>query len=365
MSRIGRRILILLLPFLLYLASGTAVRAGPIDITVMTQNLYVGADSDPLLKAPDQATAVAAATAAFQQVLANNFPARAAAIAGEIQAAGGPLLIGLQEAALISGPGTPPLDYAQILLKQLKTLGLNYTIVGSHTGTTVGLAGFSETDRDIVLARTGIPGFTATGQGHDFRPEHQVPVPTPVFGTVIDTRGYVLVDATLDGVPFQFVSTHLDPFHTSLQPLQAGDILAALSGSTEPQLVVGDFNADDSEQTYREMIDAGFVDVAAAVGADGATCCQAPNLSNPASELSHRYDYIFERGFSSIDSAFLIGNTHFEEVPPIWPSDHAGLVATVDIPEPSSAATLAASMLLLLSIVGFGIRSQHRISPAA
>jgi len=278
---------------------------------------------------------------------------------------GGPLLIGLQEAALISGPSTPPLDYAQTLLAKLTKLGLNYSIVGAHTGTTVTFAGFSETDRDIVLARTGIPGFTAIGQGYDFLPEHEVPVPTAVFGTVIDKRGYVLVNATLNGVPFQFVSTHLDPFHTPLQPLQAGDILAALSGSTEPQLVVGDFNADDSEQTYREMIDAGFVDVAAAVGADGATCCQAPNLSNPASELSHRYDYIFERGFSSIDSAFLIGNTHFEEVPPLWPSDHAGLVATVDIPEPSSAATLAASMLLLLSIVGFGIRSQHRISPAA
>ena len=155
-------------------------------------------------------------------------------------------------------------------------------------------------------------------------------------------------------------------FHTPLQPLQAGDILAALSGSTEPQLVVGDFNADDLEQKEpREMIDAGFVDVAAAVGADGATCCQAPDLSNSVSELSHRYDYIFERGFSSINSAFLIGTTHFEEVPPLWPSDHAGLVATVDIPEPSSAATLAASMLLLLSIVGLGIRSQHRIPPAA
>jgi len=337
----------------------------------MTQNLYVGADSDPLLKAPDQATAVAAATAAFQQVLANNFPARAAAIAGEIQAAGGPLLIGLQEAAQISGPGAPPLDYAQILLDQLKTLGLNYTIVGSHTGTTVALAGFSETDRDIVLARTGIPGFTATGQGYDFKPEHQVPVPTPVFGTITDKRGYVLVDATLDGVPFQFVSTHLDPFHTPLQPLQADDILAALSGSTEPQLVVGDFNANDSEQTYKEMINAGFVDVAAALGVNGATCCQASDLSNSVSELSKRYDYIFERGFSSIESAFLIGNTHFEEVPPLWPSDHAGVVATVAVatavavPEPSSAGILVVSMLLLLPIVRSGVRARQRARYAA
>jgi len=333
----------------------------------MTQNLYVGADTDPLLQSPDLATAVARALQAFDQVQANNFPVRAGAIASEVKAAGGPLLIGLQEASLISTPGGT-LDYAQILVNQLAAVGLNYKIAGVHQGSTVSLAalpGFSETDRDIVLARTGIPGFTATGQGYDFLPEHEVPVPTAVFGTVIDKRGYVLVDATLDGVPFQFVSTHLDPFHTSLQPLQAGDILAALSGSTEPQLVVGDFNAKDSEQTYKEMIDAGFVDVAAALGADGATCCQAPDLSNPVSELSKRYDYIFERGFSSLDSAFLVGNTPFEGVPPLWPSDHAGLVATVDIAEPSSAATLVTSMLLLLSIVGFGYQSQRRIIPTA
>src|SRR3954453_11700643 len=79
MSRIGRRVLILLLPFLLYLASGTAVRAGPIDITVMTQNLYVGAASEPLLKELDPASAAAAAAAALQQVQANRFEDRAAA----------------------------------------------------------------------------------------------------------------------------------------------------------------------------------------------------------------------------------------------------------------------------------------------
>ena len=178
-------------------------------------------------------------------MLANNFPARAAAIAGEIQAAGGPLLIGLQEAAQISGPGAPPLDYAQILLEQLKTLGLNYTIVGIHTGTTVALAGFSETDRDIVLARTGVPGFTVTGQDYDFKPEHQFPVPTPVFGTITDKRGYVLVDATLDGVPFQFVSTHLDPFHTPLQPLQAARYSCSIEWQHLAAALVGDFNATD------------------------------------------------------------------------------------------------------------------------
>ena len=66
----------------------------------MTQNLYVGADTDPVLAAPDLATAVTRALQAFEQVQANNFPPRAGAIASEIKAAGGPLLIGLQEASI-------------------------------------------------------------------------------------------------------------------------------------------------------------------------------------------------------------------------------------------------------------------------
>ena len=60
-----------------------AVRPAPVDLTVMTQNLYVGANTDPVLAAPDLTTAVAAALQAFGQVQANNFPARAGAIASE------------------------------------------------------------------------------------------------------------------------------------------------------------------------------------------------------------------------------------------------------------------------------------------
>jgi endonuclease/exonuclease/phosphatase family metal-dependent hydrolase len=120
-------------------------------------------------------------------------------------------------------------------------------------------------------------------------------------------------------VPFQFVSTHLDPFHTPLQPLQAGEILARVGSAGGPQLVVGDFNAGPTETTYAEMLAAGFVDVGLAAGAAGPTCCQPPDLDNPASQLTERSDYIFERGFSSIDRALLVGSTVFEDVRPLWP----------------------------------------------
>ena len=87
--------------------------------------------------------------------------------------------------------------------------------------------------------------------------------------------------------------------------------------------------------------------------------------------LHHRFDYIFERDFPSIISAFLVGDTPFETVPPLWPSDHAGVVATVAVasavavPEPSSAGILVVSMLLLLPIVGFGVRARQRARYAA
>jgi hypothetical protein len=56
---------------------------------------------------------------------------------------------------------------------------------------------------------------------------------------------------------------------------------------------------------------------------------------------------------SSIDGALLVGNTPFENVRPLWPSDHAGLIGTVgvisivDVSEPSAAALVASALLLL------------------
>jgi endonuclease/exonuclease/phosphatase family metal-dependent hydrolase len=315
----------------------------------MTQNLYIGADTTPVLLSPDLGTAAAA----FDSVVANNFPARAGAIADEAAKAGGPLLIGLQEAYIISAP-TGTLDYTQILLNQLALRGLNYTIAGVHTGLQVTVAGFSATDRDVVLARTGVPGFAVTGS-QDFTFQNNVVLTTPL-GVLSASRGSVLVNAVLGSVPFQFVSTHLDEFHTPLQPLQAGEILLSqLSTSTMPQLVVGDFNSSPTESTYAVMLAAGFIDTAATTGAVGATCCQAADLNNPVSQLSHRFDYVFERNFSSIDAAFLVGDTPFENVRPLWPSDHAGVVALVDVPEPP-AGMIALTALLLFGIQRFRTR---------
>ncbi len=328
---------------LLCLSPAIEAGAAPVDLTVMTQNLYVGADAGPVLSNPSPDTIAAA----FQSVIANNFPARAGAIALEAASAGGPLLIGLQEAAIVTAP-SGMLDYAQILVNQLAAQGLAYSIAGVHTGFQISSAGFSLTDREVVLARTDIAGFAVTAsEAHTFA--NDVILPTPI-GPLPLQRGYVLVDATIDGLPFEFVSTHLDETHSATQPLQAGEILARLGVTTEPELVVGDFNASPTEPTYAEMLMAGFKDVGLFAGAVGPTCCQLPDLDNPVSQLGNRFDYIFERGFPWIDMALLVGDAVFEDVRPLWPSDHAGVIGAVDVPEPSSAALLV-SVIFLLGIL--------------
>lgn len=331
------RVLAFVLAALLWPCCAAVASAAP--ITVMSQNLYVGADADAVISNPTPATV----EAAFQSVLANNFPARANAIAAEAAHAGGPLLIGLQEASVIGAP-TGTLDYAQVLVKALADQGLHYSAT-IHQGFIFALGGFSVRDQDVVLARTDVPGFTVIStETQTFA--HNLLLPTPLGQLSLDA-GYVLVNASLDGAPFQFVSTHLDPFHTPLQPLQANEIIAELDKTDEPQVVVGDFNAGPTEPTYLNMLAAGFTDAAAVAGAVGPTCCQAADLDNPVSLLRNRYDYVFERGFSSIGSAYLVGDTVFEDVRPLWPSDHAGVIASIDLPEPSTLPVFILAVFLL------------------
>jgi len=139
MARRAWWVLTVLLPVFLCLSPGRQAGAGP--ITVMTQNLYLGADTNPILTATTQAELQAAVQAAAQSVIDNKFfPNRAAAIASQAKSAGGPLLIGLQEAEIVSGSGGS-LNYADALIGALKAQGLNYTYAAVHKGFSLNLPG--------------------------------------------------------------------------------------------------------------------------------------------------------------------------------------------------------------------------------
>ena len=164
-------------------------------------------------------------------------------------------------------------------------------------------------------------------------------------------RGYVAVDAKVGGVPFRFVSTHLDELESALQPLQLGEILAA-TGDAQRLFLVGDFNSaadGSSTPTYANALGAGFSDVWTELGVgSGLTCCQNAGLDNPTSLFDRRIDYILHRG-SIIDplAVGLVGDTPFRSEAPLYASDHAGLFATfsIEIPEPGTLVLLGAGSL--------------------
>ena len=89
-----------LLAIFLCLSPGSKAGATPVGLTVMTHNVYVGADADAVLSNPTLDTIAML----FQSVVRNDFPARAAAMARKAASAGGPLLVGFKEASIINAP---------------------------------------------------------------------------------------------------------------------------------------------------------------------------------------------------------------------------------------------------------------------
>jgi endonuclease/exonuclease/phosphatase family metal-dependent hydrolase len=318
--------------------------AGDRQVTVMTQNLYLGADLRPIFAAPSFPAALAAAGAAWAQVQANDFPSRAETIADEIAAAH-PDLVGLQEATHYltdvpaDGPATPAqteaYDFERILLAKLAARGESYELVASFTGTDVEIpAGLPPrldvhfTDRVAVLARADEK--TADLKLTDARTSTfptTLTLPT-VLGPIAAPRGWASVDVKIRGKSFRFVTTHLEAFSPFVRNPQAVELLAGPLATDLPVVVVGDFNSGPGMDlgAYGILTAGGLTDA----WADGpATCCHAVDLHDPNPTLTKRIDLVLTRGgFRTIDASVVDGRVNG-----LWASDHAGVVATLALPE--------------------------------
>jgi hypothetical protein len=146
--------------FLFCLTLAAPLAAGPPahannrkTVTVMTRNLYLGADVAPvILAAATGGDIVAAVSEVWATVQFTDFPARAAGLAGEI-AATQPDLIGLQEAEVWHSEPIPvqgtlnaqpvEYDFPQILLDALAARGLHYEVAAEETGFSIELPGLT------------------------------------------------------------------------------------------------------------------------------------------------------------------------------------------------------------------------------
>ena len=326
-------------------------------LKLMTWNLYLGADLSPIFVATTDQEFVASVGSAYNKIQANNFVERANSIANEVKQTQ-PDLIGLQEVSLLrtqspsDGPLTPAtnvsLDYLQILIDVLNVRGLKYEPIVVQTAfdsEAPGLINGSRvdlrlTDRDVILARVDIKDFTLSNtQVAQFAAN--ITLTTPL-GSISIPRAWVSVDVTFDkGDKAHIVSTHLEPLlHPQLSPsiqrLQADELLNGPGKTNLPVVFIGDFNskADGTgTPTYSKIIDAGFIDAWNIRGkGNGFTCCQAENLLNQVSSLDQRIDLVLFRGDFKVKGIELVGNSQNDRtLSGLWPSDHAGVVATLKL----------------------------------
>lgn len=319
-------------------------------VTVMTWNVYFGMDVGPVRSATNPADAIAAVATAWRQVQSTNIPERAEKIAKEI-ARTKPDLVGLQEVAqfFITAAGNTIIEYdfLESIIRALSKLGLCYvTLTIKNNLDQTGPLDTEGTfvrflDRDAVLIRIEP---TTRVRPHGVRSESfstLYQVSSPLLGPLTVPRSWIAVDATIDGSKFRLIETHLESLSPTVLEGQARELLTGPAKAEFPVILLGDFNFNaeingpDAGTTYVELIAGGFEDVWTTLKGNkfGATCCQHPDLLNVDSELHSRIDLILIRGGATAIDVKLVGEKPDDRASSgLWPSDHAGVVATLLMP---------------------------------
>jgi len=328
--------------------AGVAQAKDKRKLVVMTQNLYLGSSLAPALAANTEAEFIAAVAVIYATVQSTDFPTRVEAIADQIEAEN-PDLIGLQEVSLwtTAGPGAPQgYDFLAILEQALLDRGLSYSVASVSANANIGPVPLafpcggpfpscfvSLLDRDVILVNGNNPTLSVFNP-QDGRYVAQEILMTPL-GPLSFDRGWATVDGTLEGKKFRFANTHLETEDfPDVQEQQGEEFLDGPARAPGAVIAVGDFNsaADGSTTTtYADLTKSYFDDAWDNPIDPGYTCCQNGTLSNPISELGSAIDFVFTHAASRALNAVVIGDTPFQGMSPFWPSDHAGVVATIRI----------------------------------
>ena len=323
------------------------------SVTVMSQNLYLGADIFQVVLEPDPNMVPVRVAELYGAALATDFEARAEAIV-DVIVDEEPLLIGLQEVTTyatqtpsdyVTGTTTPnatdvTVDFLQILLDALSDRGQSYTVASrsdnadvEFPATTDGESFFDVRyrDADVILARAGVQTTAPTERAFTVLVTVEVGGEPQTF-----VRGYQHVRATVGDLDFTFVNTHLEVGGDAapVQAIQASELSNVIRSIDGPVVFTGDINsAADGSTTpsYGTLTDV-LTDPQA--GGGSPTCCQADDLLNATSQHATRIDFVMHRGFDAVPDYRTVLDTPGSRVKAggalRWASDHAGVVATLE-----------------------------------
>ncbi|MGH7568603.1 MAG: endonuclease/exonuclease/phosphatase family protein [Gemmatimonadales bacterium] len=333
------------------ITAGTTV--GAPRISALSRNIYIGANVDAVIQAlasPDPTDDLPALNAAVMTLQQTAFPARAEALADEI-ATHRPHVVGLQEVEQLAidlrALGLPvkiDLDFLAILQAALAARGLNYAVAAKVRAVEAApIPGITVLDHEVLLVDAARVTVGPAKIERTFTANLGVVAPG-----VNLKRGWVQINVTIDGMPMTVASTHLEagdlPGLELLRAAQATELMAFL-GAASPAILLGDLNDDEGSPMYQVVTGAGFVDAWRALrpGARGLTCCHVADLSNTVAgkEFDQRIDYVLARGLAHPSGSLhgqvsIVGSTPGDRVAgpfyPLWPSDHAGVVARLLLP---------------------------------
>src|SRR5215208_6771931 len=350
-----RKVVLLAVAALMLVPAGataaTSKKSKTTNVTVMTRNLYLGADIISLATASDRNDFEQKAAALFQTVQKTDFNSRAALIADEIKK-NKPDLVGMQEVALWrkgadgvkDGSATPATtvvyDWLDILDAELKERKLKYKVVRKQTefdfeGPTALGYDIRFTQQDAVLVRVDRKIKTKNVRSASFDAALQVPL-TSIGETANARRGYISVDATVNNAKFRFVNTHLEAYSEAIGLAQAKELTAGPLRGSSQKVLVGDMNSErgsDESDPIDHLLDFGLDDTFfRKTRRDTKTCCQSETVDNAESQLRSRIDFILAKPKVPVVKSLIVGNSPSVKTSNgLWPSDHAGVVSRLKL----------------------------------
>ena len=332
-------------------------------LTVMTRNVFLGADLAPAINAATIPEAIDGAGQIWNEMQRTKFPQRAKPLAREIKRSKADL-VGLQEVALWrkqtpSDGGSPPIrpigtpatkveqDFLKILMREMKKIRAGYRVVvvqrefeaelpvdQDANDATGGIAGAdfdaSLTMRDVILVRRASKVKLGKKRSGHFTTRYEPNVgglPIPV------DRGWASVEAKLGKKRFRFVDTHLEAFgDPTIREAQAKELTTGPLKTSRQVILVGDLNSGTARHNEPEQPgdDLAFLALAGfGMKDNGAvqSCCY-DDLFDRNAVFDHTVDHVLTKPGLKTLRKYVTGNDAGERTPAgLWPSDHGGVVS--------------------------------------
>lgn len=310
-----KRILVSFLVALM-LAPASVAKAESPQVTVMTRNLYLGADVGVAMELIPNLSA--AAQFMWDQVKATDFNNRAPKLAAEVIAER-PDVIGIQEATIwyckksAWSKRTEVFNFTEQFLAAIKAQGQDY-VLASKDGVTALNTGYSiaaipfvtmvndpETFQplfgqdkaacgfeiaDALVIRGDLSGKVLAVGNTEYEASYTV---VPTIMTIY--RGYSWADIEIGNTPVRFVTTHLESLWDENKvpnaAKQAQQLITDLKETRNPIVIMGDFNSDPRDPRISDDPNIGGQPAASKSCPAGGSECSA-------------YRLMFEAGFKDV-----------------------------------------------------------------